>query len=93
MPKNIVLCCDGTGNEYGDANTNVVKLYSVLQKNDPQIAYYDPGVGTFSAPAALTAPAKKITRLLGMGFGYGITKNIEDAYRFLMEHYEAGDKV
>ena len=25
--KNIVICCDGTGNEYGPNNTNVVKLY------------------------------------------------------------------
>ena len=31
MAKNIVVCCDGTGNEYGDHNSNVVKLYSVLK--------------------------------------------------------------
>ena len=24
MAKNIVVCCDGTGNEYGDDNSNVV---------------------------------------------------------------------
>jgi len=28
MAKNIVICCDGTGNEFGDHNSNVVKLYS-----------------------------------------------------------------
>jgi uncharacterized protein (DUF2235 family) len=28
--KNIVICCDGTGNEFGDANSNVVKLYTAL---------------------------------------------------------------
>jgi uncharacterized protein (DUF2235 family) len=30
MPKNIVICCDGTGNEFGDHNSNVVKPYSAL---------------------------------------------------------------
>jgi hypothetical protein len=24
MPRNIVICCDGTGNQYGSANSNVV---------------------------------------------------------------------
>ena len=30
MPKNIIICCDGTGNEYGQHNTNVVKLYEAI---------------------------------------------------------------
>lgn len=27
--KNIVICCDGTGNDFGDKKSNVVKLFSV----------------------------------------------------------------
>ena len=47
--KNIVVCCDGTGNEYGSNNTNVVKLFELLERDHhQQVAYYDPGVGTFS---------------------------------------------
>jgi uncharacterized protein (DUF2235 family) len=46
MPKNIVVCCDGTGNQYGAANSNVVKLYWTLSSQDEQTAYYHPGVGT-----------------------------------------------
>lgn len=51
MAKNIVLCLDGTGNEFGDANSNVVKLYQVLDSADArvQIAYYHPGLGTIGA--------------------------------------------
>ena len=30
MSKNIVLCCDGTSNEYNYAQTNVVRLYATL---------------------------------------------------------------
>ena len=94
MAKNIVVCCDGTSNEYGDCKTNVLKLFSVLPKGDPdQVTFYDPGVGTFSAPAALTKTTRAVTRVFGLAFGYGITKNIGDAYRFLMDTYEPGDRV
>src|SRR5207237_8744578 len=45
--KNIVICCDGTGNEFGDSNSNVVKLYHTLViDNISQVGYYHPGVGT-----------------------------------------------
>lgn len=30
MPKNIVICCDGTGNEFDEQNSNVIKLYKML---------------------------------------------------------------
>ena len=46
--KNIVICCDGTGAEYGRHNSNVVKLYQRVVRDSTQIAFYDPGVGTFS---------------------------------------------
>lgn len=29
MPKNIIICCDGTGNEYKYPFTNVLKLYTM----------------------------------------------------------------
>jgi uncharacterized protein (DUF2235 family) len=46
MPKNIVVCCDGTANEFKRDRTNVVKLFATLVK-DPvvQACYYHPGVG------------------------------------------------
>ncbi|NIR49257.1 DUF2235 domain-containing protein [candidate division KSB1 bacterium] len=94
MGKNIVICCDGTGNEYGDRNTNVVKLFGIIEKDpEKQIAYYDPGVGTFSTPGAWTKLAKWFTKLMGLAFAYGINTNIEDAYRYLMDKYEEGDRV
>ena len=44
--KNIVICSDGTGNEYGENNTNVVETYTICRKTPAQIVFYDPGVGT-----------------------------------------------
>ena len=93
MQRNIVICCDGTGNEYGERNTNVLKLYSVLKRDKSQLAFYDPGVGTMSAPAAMTNVAKAASKAVGLAFGRGITKNVEEPYRFLMDHYQRGDKV
>ena len=95
MAKNIVICCDGTGNEFGDRNSNVVKLFTVLSLEDPkaQVAYYDPGIGTMGANNALSSTAKWISKVLGLAFGYGLLDNVGDAYRFLMQNWEPDDRL
>ena len=89
--KNIVICCDGTGNEYGRNNTNVVETYVLAVKDASQAVYYDPGVGTGGweyneESFALRATGDQAT-------GYGLQKNVEDAYRYLMASYKEGDRV
>lgn len=92
--KNIIICCDGTSNDFGDNNSNVVKLFSLLEKNtERQVVYYDPGVGTPSTYDAFNPITKKLKYVLGMAFGYGLSENIMEAYQFLMENYEEGDQV
>jgi uncharacterized protein (DUF2235 family) len=94
--KNIVICCDGTGNDFDVQyrNTNVVRLYSLLETNSrEQVAYYNPGVGTMAAPDARSAPKRWIQIIGGLAFGYGVTANVEDAYRFLMQTFRDGDRV
>ncbi len=93
MPKNIIICCDGTGNEFGTANSNVVKLYKMLVCNQSQIAYYHPGVGTMGARNALSGIGKWWTKVIGLAFGYGISENVADAYQFLMKTFEPEDQV
>jgi uncharacterized protein (DUF2235 family) len=92
--KNIVLCLDGTSNQFAWNRTNVVKLVSLLVQ-DParQAVYYHPGVGTMPPPGALTWLAKKVTLILGLAFGYGLKNDIRDAYVFLMNSYQPGDRV
>lgn len=94
-PKNIVVCCDGTGNEFGPRNSNVVRIYTALDLTDEtqQVAYYHPGLGTMGAPSARNVVDKQWTRLTGLAFGAGFRDNVFDAYRFLMNSYEAGDRV
>jgi uncharacterized protein (DUF2235 family) len=94
MAKNIVICCDGTGNEFGDHNSNVVKLYSTLVIDDGrQVGYYHPGVGTMGAPTATNRISKAWSVVMGLAFGAGLLANVGDAYRYLMDVYEVADKV
>lgn len=92
-PKNIVICCDGTGNEFGDRLSNVVKLYQMLVLDPAQVAYYHPGVGTMGARSALSPIGQGWTKLIGYAFGYGVSDNVADAYQFLMRNFQADDKV
>ncbi len=93
MAKNIVVCCDGTGNEFGDHNSNVIKLYKTLISSSSQIIFYHPGVGTMGARNALSPIGKWWTRIIGLAFGYGVSENIADAYQFLMRTFVPGDAV
>ena len=91
--KNIVLCCDGTANEFKRDRTNVVKLYYALALDGQQVGYYHPGVGTMEAVGALTSCARQATKILGLAFGYGLETDIRDAYVFLMNTFEEGDSI
>ena len=89
--KNIVICCDGTSAEYSRRNTNIVKLYQSVIRDSEQIAFYDPGVGTFSFLGREVG--RRVGIVLGKAFGAGLQQNIEDAYRYLMDRYQPGDRV
>ncbi len=89
MAKKLIICADGTwNNEDGTGGqTNVAKLHRVLQNNfvEPpsnQLACYVTGVGT-----------RLGERIRGGAFGYGLSNNILEAYRFLVDYYEEGDQL
>ncbi len=48
--RNIIICCDGTGNEISENIYNVLKLYRCLRKTEKteprQLVSFDTGVGT-----------------------------------------------
>jgi uncharacterized protein (DUF2235 family) len=87
-PKNIVICCDGTGNEFNpQSNSNVVKLCSTLVINQDQVSYYHPGVGTMGAPTANGWWEKEWSRVMGLAFGRGFFDDVGRAYQYLMYNY------
>jgi len=94
MARNLIVCFDGTSNQFGANDTNVVRLVQALERGDQrQILYYDPGVGTLPEPGLLSALAKRISELFGLAFGVGLTAKIERAYTFLMHNWQPDDRV
>jgi uncharacterized protein (DUF2235 family) len=96
MPRRIVICLDGTGNQVGARHpTNVVRLFEMLEADAPdrQLLYYDPGVGTMSATTAHGPTGRWLSRLTGLAFGTGLKANLAEAYTYLMQHWQPGDRV
>lgn len=91
--KNIIICCDGTNNKLAGDLTNVVRLFEVATKSQGQKAFYDPGVGTMAAPDQTSWLGKRWSVVKGLAFGDGLDENVFEAYRYLMNHYEHGDRV
>ncbi|MFW0795031.1 DUF2235 domain-containing protein [Gordonia sp. CPCC 205515] len=87
MTKRLIVCCDGTWNVFGQKHpTNVVKLYEAIGSADDdgvrQERIYVAGVGT-----------KPWQRIRGGVLGWGLSKNLKEAYRKLVEAYEPGDEI
>jgi uncharacterized protein (DUF2235 family) len=86
--KRLVVCCDGTWNrpDGAPAPTNVAKIALAIARAGPdgacQSLYYQRGVGT-----------RRFERWSGGGFGYGLSRNVRDCYRFIVENYAAGDEI
>jgi uncharacterized protein (DUF2235 family) len=95
--KNIVICCDGTGNEISENISNVLKLYRTLRKSgktEPhQVVFYDPGVGTLARPDPWKKWWREASAIFGLITGYGLDDNVLDAYEFLARNYEEGDDI
>ncbi|MFF8195649.1 DUF2235 domain-containing protein [Streptomyces bobili] len=87
MPKRLVVCCDGTWN-FADqpSKTNVAKVALSVRPGSEggkeQRVYYHRGVGTH-----------RRERLRGGAFGVGLSRNVLDAYEFLIETYEPDDEL
>jgi len=92
--RNLVICCDGTSNEFGRKNTNVVRLLQCLKRDTHrQFIYYDPDVGTLPEPNRVTRLGKWWSKVIGLAFGHGLTADVMEAYAYLMEKWEMGDRV
>jgi uncharacterized protein (DUF2235 family) len=48
--RTLVLCFDGTSNEFDGTNTNVVKLFSFLEKENPKQHVYYQVSSSFTVP-------------------------------------------
>jgi uncharacterized protein (DUF2235 family) len=93
MPRRLIVCADGTWNTEGRivdrklVQTNVRKIYEAIRTvgcdGREQHAHYIAGVGTHGL----------VDSVLGGIGGYGISGNICEGYRFLVNNYEEGDEI
>ncbi|HSJ16342.1 MAG TPA: DUF2235 domain-containing protein, partial [Longimicrobiales bacterium] len=93
MPRNIVICCDGTWNTADQhargvpCPTNVIKTARAVAPmradGTPQIVFYSQGVGTHWG----------LDRITGGAFGVGLSRNVQEAYRFIVHNLEVGDNL
>lgn len=81
MPKRLIVCSDGTWNDPED-HTNISWLAENAVHDAEQKVYYDPGVGT-----------TKLDEKTGGAFGKGLSKNVREAYEFILENYQPGDEI
>jgi uncharacterized protein (DUF2235 family)/membrane protease YdiL (CAAX protease family) len=88
-----VVCLDGTGNEIGVKLSNVLKLYRCLDKDEEQLVYYDPGVGTIGQPGWWHQLGVRIRGLLGLALGLGLDDNVLKAYAWLCRTWREGDQI
>lgn len=87
MSKRLVLCCDGTWNTPDQLSpTNVTKIALAIAREDDngreQRSFYHLGVGT-----------NRWERIRGGAFGFGLSRDVRDVYRFLVQNFEPGDEL
>ena len=90
MPKNIIVCADGTWNHPDEterglpAPTNVFKLFKSLPLTSTQLPHYDDGVGVGGTP---------IEHLLGGAIGDGLFAKVKENFAFVAHAYDDGDQL
>ncbi|KAJ7146806.1 hypothetical protein C8R44DRAFT_583315, partial [Mycena epipterygia] len=96
--RNLVMSIDGTSNQFGTHNTNVVELHSRVLSDETaeQRKYYNSGIGTFvpyQMKTSLKYWAQQIENALDLAFALNFKNIILKAYRWLCQMYKPGDKI
>jgi uncharacterized protein (DUF2235 family) len=73
--------------------SNVLKLFRILRKNDEQRVYYNPGIGTIGTDDRWTRLTQNTKGVFELATGYGLDDEILGAYRFVAENYQKDDRV
>ncbi|KAI0713137.1 hypothetical protein C8T65DRAFT_739009 [Cerioporus squamosus] len=94
-PRTLVLCFDGTGDQFDSDNSNVVKFFSLLKRDDrrEQMVYYQTGIGTYTSPQLVTSLGQAVSKTLDEAVAWNLDTHVMAGYEFLMQNYEAGDKI
>jgi uncharacterized protein (DUF2235 family) len=93
VPKNVVICCDGTNSSFQRDLTNVARMSCIAVKElGAQHVYYDVGVGV-EEPGFITKVGATLYRWAGLAFGVGLVRNVVEAYREIVSNYDLEDRL
>jgi hypothetical protein len=65
----------------------------LLERSRSQLVFYQPGVGTFGLNGWWRQLKSKTRIIMGLATGAGISDNVMQAYEFLVENWEFGDRI
>ncbi|KAK0221349.1 hypothetical protein IW262DRAFT_1272039 [Armillaria fumosa] len=93
--RTLVLCFDGTGDQFDADNSNIVQLCSLLKRDDrsQQMVYYQAGIGTYQSPQIPGLITSKIYKTLDLAIACSLDAHVMDGYEFLMQNYHSGDRI
>jgi uncharacterized protein (DUF2235 family) len=93
--RTLVLCFDGTGDQFDADNSNIVEFFSMLKKDDSdkQMCYYQAGIGTYTSPQVATPFMAKVSKTLDEMIAWNLGAHVMDGYEFLMQNYKSGDRI
>ncbi|KAG5735939.1 hypothetical protein E4T56_gene1939 [Termitomyces sp. T112] len=91
----LVLCFDGTGDQFDSDNSNIVQFFTMLKKDDreKQMVYYQAGLGTYTSPKIATPLGAKTSKILDEMIAWNLDAHVMGGYEFLMQNYKAGDRI
>ncbi|KAJ7107103.1 hypothetical protein C8R44DRAFT_858147 [Mycena epipterygia] len=98
VSRNLVISIDGTSNQFGLHNTNVVKLHSRVLSGESakQTKYYNCGIGTYvpyRIKSSLKYWGQQTDNALDLAFALNFKDIILKAYKWLCQTYKPGDKI
>ncbi|KAJ7482979.1 hypothetical protein B0H11DRAFT_2021670 [Mycena galericulata] len=93
--RTLVLCFDGTGDQFDSDNSNIVQFFTMLPKGDQsrQLVYYQAGIGTYTTPEIATPFWSKINQFVDEAIAWNLDAHVMGGYEFLMQNYTTNDRI
>ncbi|KAF7364570.1 DUF2235 domain-containing protein [Mycena venus] len=93
--RTLILCFDGTGDQFDSDNSNIVQFFSMLSKGDrtKQMVYYQAGIGTYTTPQIASPFWSRISKFVDEAIAWNLDAHVMDGYEFLMQNYTANDRI
>ncbi|KAJ2912081.1 hypothetical protein MD484_g8331, partial [Candolleomyces efflorescens] len=95
--RNLVVCIDGTANQFGKKNTNVIEMYNLIKKAtaDNQHTWYNSGIGTYARPhwASPKHHGQVLLHVVDLMIAWDFDKSLLAAYQWICDNYQDGDCI